>query len=182
MRRTSGALVCACAVLFTIGLSATTDRQKAGKRRAPQNAPVTGQAVERGGGQSSAHGNGGGGNGRAVERDRGRADERVDRRDAWMDRDHCRVVVTEYYDRRGLPPGLAKKRSLPPGLQKQLRERGHLPPGLEKHWVVLPVELERTLPPLPPHYVRRAVGNDLLVIDIHANLVVSIMAGVFIRR
>ncbi len=120
----------------------------------------------------------GGKNGRGN----GRSAERVDRREAWMDRDHCRAVVAEYEDRRGLPPGLAKKRSLPPGLQKQLRERGHLPPGLEKQWVVLPVELERSLPPLPPHYVRRAVGNDLLVIDVRANLVVSIMAGVFIRR
>ena len=106
---------------------------------------------------------------------------RVDGRERWRDRDHYHVVVTEYYGRHGVPPGLAKKHKLPPGLQKQLRERGHLPPGLEKYWVVLPIELERTLPPLPPHYVRRAVGDDLLIIDVHANLVVSIMAGVFIR-
>jgi hypothetical protein len=111
-----------------------------------------------------------------------RAVRRADDRDAWKDRDHCRIVVNQYYDRRGLPPGLAKKHALPPGLQKQLRERGHLPPGFEKHAVALPVDLERRLPPLPPHYVRRSVGDDLLVIDVRANLVVSIMAGVFIRR
>jgi hypothetical protein len=120
--------------------------------------------------------------GKDVKRGDARAVRRVDDRNAWMDRDHCRIVVNQYYDRRGLPPGLAKKGALPPGLRKQLRERGHLPPGLEKHAVALPVELERRLPPLPPHYVRRCIGDDLLVIDVRANLVVSIMAGVFIRR
>ena len=113
---------------------------------------------------------------------KGRSVERVDTRNAWMDRGHCRTVVIEYYDRHGLPPGLAKKRSLPPGLQKQLRERGHLPPGLERHAVLVPVEIEQRLPPLPPHHVRRIVGDDLLVIDVRAHLVVSIMAGVFTRR
>ncbi len=102
-------------------------------------------------------------------------------RHTWSDRDHCRVVVTQYYDRRGLPPGLAKKRSLPPGLRKQLRERGHLPPGLERYWVPLPVELVRGLPPLPPHHVWRCVDDDLIVVDVRTNFVVSIMAGVFIR-
>ena len=102
-------------------------------------------------------------------------------RDAWRDRDHCRVVVTEYYGRRPLPPGLAKKHSLPPGLRKQLRERGHLPPGLERYWVPVPVELVRVLPPLPPHHIWRCVDDDLIVVDVRTNFVVSIMAGVFIH-
>ncbi len=102
--------------------------------------------------------------------------------DAWMDRDHCRVVVYDYYDRHGLPPGLAKKGSLPPGLRKQLRERGHLPPGLEKHMVAVPVELEHELPPLPAHHARFFVDGDLIVVDVRTNFVVSIAAGVFIRR
>jgi hypothetical protein len=100
------------------------------------------------------------------------------RHDAWNDRDHCVVVVHDYYDRRDLPPGLAKKHSLPPGLAKQLHERGHLPPGLEKHWVLLPEPLERELPPLPPHHVRRIVGADLLVVDLRLNIVVSLWRGV----
>ncbi len=98
---------------------------------------------------------------------------------AWTDSYRCKQVVLDYYDRRGLPPGLAKRQSLPPGLRKQLRERGHLPPGLEKHWVVVPVGLERELPPLPPHHVRRFVGDDLVVVDLRASLIVSIMPGVF---
>ncbi len=99
---------------------------------------------------------------------------------AWRDRDHCHVVFVDYSDRHGLPPGLAKKGGLPPGLRKQLKERGHLPPGIEKHWYVLPVGLERDFPPLPPSYVRRGVGVDLLVVDTRSNLVVSFMANVFI--
>ncbi len=144
-------------------------------------------------GHQKAHGKGGGGKApERVESGRpvrgpvtGHAERRGGRGEAgyaWSDRDRCRVVVNEYYGRHALPPGLAKKRSLPPGLRRQLRERGHLPPGLERYWVPLPVELERTLPPLPPHHVRRWVDDDLLVIDVRTNFVVSIMAGVFIRR
>jgi hypothetical protein len=117
------------------------------------------------------------GNGHASPRD-----ERTvwrSRPDAWRDRERCVVVVHEYYDRRSLPPGLAKKHSLPPGLQKQLYERGHLPLGLEKHWVMLPEPLERELPPLPPHHARRIVGGDLLVVDLRLNVVVSLWKGVF---
>ncbi len=155
MRRTSFLLVCASAVLFAVGVSW----------------PGTLWADHQRG-----HGNNGKGKHAEAARDTGRASY------AWTDRDHCRVVVRDYYRRGDLPPGLAKKQALPPGLQKQLRERGHLPPGLEKRLVPLPVQLEHSLPPLPPHHVWRAAGDDLLVIDTHAHLVVSIMAGVFIAR
>src|SRR5262249_41113633 len=47
---------------------------------------------------------------------------------------------------RGLPPGLAKKGTLPPGLAKQLARNGHLPPGLEKR--SLPDDLIVQLPVL----------------------------------
>ena len=39
-----------------------------------------------------------------------------------------------------MPPGLAKKKSLPSGLQKQLEKNGTLPPGLAKR--ELPYDLE----------------------------------------
>ncbi len=180
---------CAFAIVFLVGL-VVPGAVWAQKRPAPANGRVAGQAVERKGDQPSERGKG-----RAAERGKGQAAEHAAGRpadgrdghvvvrveDRWWDRDRNYVVVHEYYGRHGLPPGLAKKHKLPPGLRKQLKERGHLPPGLEKHWVVLPVELERTLPPLPPHYVRRVVDDDLIVVDIRTNFVVSIMAGVFIR-
>ena len=43
-----------------------------------------------------------------------------------------------------LPPGLAKRDTLPPGLERQLQRNGKLPPGLEKR--ALPDELKRALP------------------------------------
>ncbi|OOZ37878.1 hypothetical protein [Solemya velesiana gill symbiont] len=45
---------------------------------------------------------------------------------------------------KGLPPGLAKREKLPPGLARQLKEKGRLPPGLEKR--DLPASLESMLP------------------------------------
>jgi hypothetical protein len=192
MNRSRRAPVYACAIVFIIAVAqpGVLWAQNDNKRPAPANAQVSGKAAERDNAQPSEHGKG-----HAVEHAKGQPTEhavvrppdgnhghavaRVDER--WWDRDRNYVVVHEYYGRHGLPPGLAKKHKLPPGLRKQLKERGHLPPGLERYWVVLPVEMERTLPPLPPHYVRRVVDDDLLVIDVRTNFVVSIMAGVFIR-
>ncbi len=133
-------------------------------------------------GHQNGHGNKGNGKGHGSNKDKGKDADGVvivDHR-AWSDRDHCHLVFVDYSGRHGLPPGLAKKGSLPPGIRKQLHERGHVPPGLDRHWVVLPVALERELPPLPPYHVRRAVGVDLLVVDTRSNFVVSIMANVFI--
>ncbi len=157
MRRSSFLLVCASAILFAVAVAwpgtLWADHQR-----------------------GRGNGNGKGKHAAAAESSRDTVTY------VWTDRDHCRLVVRDYYDRGSLPPGLAKKQSLPPGLRKQLRERGHLPPGLEKRLVPLPVQLEHRLPPLPPHHVWRGAGDDLLVIDVRANLVVSIMAGVFIAR
>ena len=66
-----------------------------------------------------------------------------------IDRAGHRRIVTDYYTREGLPPGLAKRNSLPPGLARQLRERGRLPPGLQKRLTPLPPTLVRRLPPAP---------------------------------
>ena len=54
------------------------------------------------------------------------------------DREGHRRIVTDYYRREALPPGLARRNSLPPGLERQLRERGRLPPGLQKRLTPVP--------------------------------------------
>ena len=99
-----------------------------------------------------------------------------------IDRDGHRRIVTEYFSRESLPPGLAKRQSLPPGLQKQLRERGHLPPGLQKRLVPVPRPLVLQLPPVPPHYSRYFAGRDLIVVDTRRNVIVAVIPNVVVLR
>lgn len=99
-----------------------------------------------------------------------------------IDRDGHRRVVTEYYTRESLPPGLARRESLPPGLQRQLRERGHLPPGLQKRFVAVPGPLASQLPPVPPYYTRYFAGRDLVVVDTRTNTIVNVIRDVLARR
>lgn len=72
-----------------------------------------------------------------------------------------RDAIRQYYAAQpgGLPPGLAKRESLPPGLEKQLRRNGKLPPGLEKKLVVFPPPLEQRLPPCPADVQRGMIGG-----------------------
>ena len=98
-----------------------------------------------------------------------------------IDRDGHRRVVTEYFSRAGLPPGLAKRQSLPPGLAKQLRERGHLPPGLQKRLVPIPAPLSTQLQPLPPYYSRYFAGRDLVIVDTRSNVVIAVVPNVLPR-
>ena len=98
-----------------------------------------------------------------------------------VDRDGHVRVIHEYARAGSLPPGLAKREALPPGLRKQLHERGALPPGLEKHLVLVPAALLTRLPPVPPYYQRYFAGDDLLVIDRRANVLVAIIPGVWPR-
>src|SRR5438874_6648291 len=58
-----------------------------------------------------------------------------------VDRDGHVRVIREYARAGSLPPGLAKRESLPPGLRAQLREHGTLPPGLQKRLVPVPAPL-----------------------------------------
>jgi len=75
-------------------------------------------------------------------------------------------VIEEWFRQHpsDLPPGLAKKNTLPPGLARQLRKNGTLPPGLQKKIVPLPVELVRVLPPLPAGRERVMVSADLVIV------------------
>jgi hypothetical protein len=78
----------------------------------------------------------------------------------------------KYYRKKGLPPGLAKRRVLPPGLAK----RDRLPPGLEGHY--LPYELDRRLSPLPPNYVRLKIGKDIVLMDARTRVIFDIILDV----
>jgi len=95
-----------------------------------------------------------------------------------FDRDGHRRVITEYYSREGLPPGLARRESLPPGLARQLRERGTLPPGLQRRLYPVPQPLLGRLPATPSYYSRYFVGRDLVVLDRRTQRVVAIVPNV----
>jgi hypothetical protein len=96
-----------------------------------------------------------------------------------VDRDGHIRVIREYSRGGSLPPGLAKRESLPPGLRKQLRERGELPPGLQSRLVPVPASLGTRLPAVPTHYQRYFGGDDLIVVDTRTNRVVAIILDVW---
>jgi hypothetical protein len=66
---------------------------------------------------------------------------------------------------RDLPPGLAKRDSLPPGLERQLQRNGTLPPGLQKRVRPLPYQCEERLPRLPGGWERVVLGARVLLLD-----------------
>jgi hypothetical protein len=71
-----------------------------------------------------------------------------------------------------LPPGLAKRETLPPGLERQMERNGTLPPGLQKRVQPLPQVCESQLARLPGDlervvYNRRVmlINADYLILD-----------------
>jgi hypothetical protein len=78
---------------------------------------------------------------------------------------------------KGMPPGLAKRESLPAGLAKQLERNGRLPPGLEKR--DLPDGLDKLLPPRRHGQQRVVVDNDVLLIETATGLILDILKDVF---
>ena len=93
------------------------------------------------------------------DEDRGRREDRFSR--------HDRDEIEAWYHRHrdDLPPGLAKRDRLPPGLERQLRVRGTLPPGLRDRIRPCPVELERMLPPPPPHCGHFLIGGNIVLLN-----------------
>ncbi|HXE89377.1 MAG TPA: hypothetical protein VNK82_00270 [Terriglobales bacterium] len=65
----------------------------------------------------------------------------------------------------GLPPGLAKRESLPPGLERQLQKNGTLPPGLQKKVQPLPQVCESELTSLPRELERVVLSRRVMVIN-----------------
>lgn len=79
-------------------------------------------------------------------------------------------------NKKGLPPGLAKREQLPPGLQKQIARNGQLPPGLQTR--DLPQTLERQLSPLPEGYVRVQVGTDIVLMDGRTRVILDVVKDI----
>jgi len=77
-----------------------------------------------------------------------------------------------------LPPGLAKRETLPPGLQKQLERNGTLPPGLQKKIQPLPLELEKQLSAVPTGYRRVVVAGNVILMNPTTGLIYDIIRNV----
>ena len=82
-------------------------------------------------------------------------------------------------NKRGLPPGLAKKKRLPPGLARQLERKGKLPPGLAKR--ELPRRLDNHLPDPWPGTERKIVGNDVVLLEKGTDLILDVLRNVVLR-
>ncbi len=77
-----------------------------------------------------------------------------------------RVIRTCFQDHESeLPPGLAKRESLPPGLQRQLEKNATLPPGLQKRVQPLPAVCENELPRLPRDLERVVFSRRVMIIN-----------------
>jgi hypothetical protein len=96
-------------------------------------------------------------------------------------------LIRDYYDRiyrdwsqgkgkgknKDLPPGLARKDTLPPGLAKQLVQNGTLPPGLAKR--SLPGDLVVLLPARAQWQEIIIVDDKVLLIQRATNLILDIL-------
>lgn len=81
---------------------------------------------------------------------------------------------TKKKKKHGLPPGLAKKGTLPPGIYKQLVQNGALPPGLQ--WEPLPGELAAQLPARPANQQYYIADDKVLLVDAVSNLILDVLA------
>jgi len=77
------------------------------------------------------------------------------------------VVVSEYYQGRSLPPGLAKK----------LRRGGSLPPGWQKKIQPVPVVVEQRLAPVPSGYRRGIIDGAFVVYEPNRGVIIDVMAS-----
>lgn len=68
-------------------------------------------------------------------------------------------------------------RPLPPGLERQLRMRGHCPPGMVIR-TLPPVLVERLGPP-PRGYDRFVIGRDVVMVELASGTIADIIRNVF---
>jgi hypothetical protein len=90
--------------------------------------------------------------------------------------DHARHEMRAYYhdNYRHLPPGLAKRDRLPPGLERRLRRHYVLDSEMREYMRPCPVELERRLPPPPPHCAHTIIGGHIVLVNSNTNMVLDI--------
>lgn len=94
-------------------------------------------------------------------------------------REEITLVKNYFYDNRdGLPPGLAKREKLPPGLERQLRQNGTLPPGLQKKVQPLPPELDRQMRVLPTGYRRVVIAGNVILLNQKTAVIYDIVRNV----
>jgi hypothetical protein len=74
---------------------------------------------------------------------------------------------------KDIPPGIAKKGSLPPGIYKQLVRNGQIPP--EVHYQPLPPDLIVQLPPLQPAYQYVIVDDRVLLIQAATRAIMDVL-------
>jgi len=95
--------------------------------------------------------------------------------------DRDRQIIGDYYAgirAKKVPPGLAKKDTLPPGLAKQVVKKGTLPPGLQRR--VLPRDLEARLSRLPDGYERVIIGADIAILNATTRVIADIIADIVV--
>ena len=90
-----------------------------------------------------------------------------------------RAWFSSHYDRRNLPPGLAKRESLPPGLERQLQRNGTLPPGLQKRMEPLPIALEQQLPILSIGIRRVVISGNVVLMEEATSRILDLIRGVY---
>jgi hypothetical protein len=74
---------------------------------------------------------------------------------------------------KDIPPGIAKKGTLPPGIYKQLVRNGQIPP--EVHYRALPPDLIVQLPPIAPDY-RYVIADDrVMLIQAATNVIMDVL-------
>ncbi|GAB2179332.1 hypothetical protein DLREEDagr8_48900 [Dongia sp. agr-C8] len=74
---------------------------------------------------------------------------------------------------KDIPPGIAKKGSLPPGIYKQLVRNGRIPPDV--HYHQLPPDLIVQLPPLAPAYQYVIVDDRVLLIQAATRAIMDVL-------
>jgi len=116
------------------------------------------------------------GNGHWKDKGKHREYDDDDDRRGYGFADHDRGEIRGWYSEnyRRLPPGIAKKYWLPPGQERRLLIRSEFPPEMEREVYVVPVELERRLPPPPPDCERVAIGGHIVLRNRNTKIILDI--------